>query len=125
MRGWWTRTTKGKQPTREVPESKWRTFRLYCRCDDWYDGFGFLSPFWAHPGWAVFDVAIGLLAFMGYGSGYYVYPFCITLAGLLRLWHGCSAPAHPVPACDTFVPPDETVDTGCAIGNDLPPLNIK
>ena len=110
---------------REVPESKWRTFRLYCRNDDWYDGFGFLSPFWAHPGWSVFDIAIGLLAFMGYGSGFYVYPFCITLAGVLRLWGGCCAPPKPVPKCDTFVAADETVDTGCAMGVDLPPLNIK
>ena len=110
---------------REVPESKWREFRLYCQCNDWYDGFGFFSPFWAHPGWSIFDIAIGLLAFMGYGSGYYVYPLCITLAGMLRLWNGCGAPAKPVPACDTFVPPDEVVDTGCAVGGDLPLLNMK
>jgi len=114
---------------REVPESKWRTFRLYCRCDDWYDGFGFLSPFWAHPGWSVIDLCIALLAFMGYGSGYYVYPLAIALAALLRMRNWCCAPAKPVPPCDTFVAAEEVVDTGCAVGpdwhGDLPPLNIK
>ena len=113
---------------REVPESKWRTFRLYCRCDDWYDGFGFFSPFWACPQWCLFDLAIGLLAFLGYGSGFYVYPLAITLAGLLRLRNWCWAPIRYVPACDTLEAAEEVEGTGCAIGPEcragLPPLNM-
>lgn len=112
---------------REVPESKWRNFRLHCRCDDRFDGLGVSSPFWAHAGWWIFDVGIGLLAFMGYGSGFYVYPLAITLAGLLRVWHWCVVPAKPPPPCDTFVAIDEATDTGCAmVVGELPPLlNIK
>jgi hypothetical protein len=109
---------------REVPESKWRSFRLYCRFDDRYDGLGSSSPFWAHAGWWIFDVGIGLLAFFGYGSGFYVYPLAITLAGLLRAWHWRALPSNPAPPCDTFIAIDEAADTGCALAADLPPLNI-
>lgn len=109
---------------REVPESKWRGYRVRCSCDDWYDGLGFFSPFWACPQWAVFDIAIGVLAFLGYGSGFFIYPLTIVLAGLLRLRNWCCFASKPVPPCEMFAASDEIVDTGCALAGDLPLLRL-
>ena len=97
---------------REIPESRWRDYgwRLVCA---WDDGLGLFSPFWAHGFWSIAEILLGLASFF-IGAGFYVYPSCITLAGLLRLVNWARGRDRPKPECKStiYISP-ETDDTDC------------
>ena len=81
------------EAAREVPEQLWRKYQWRYVCA-WDDGFGPFSPFWAHGGWSIPEIGIGVVSLF-VGAGFYVYPFAITLAGVLRLVHWVRKPGAP------------------------------
>ena len=97
---------------REIPESRWRDYgwKLVCA---WDDGLGLFSPFWAHGFWSLAEIPLGL-ASLFIGAGFYVYPVCITLAGLVRLVNWARGRDRPKPECKStlYIAP-ETDDTDC------------
>ena len=97
---------------REIPESRWRDYgwKLVCA---WDDGLGLFSPFWAHGFWSLAEIPLGL-ASLFIGAGFYVYPVCITLAGLVRLVNWARGRNRPNPECKStlYIAP-ETDDTDC------------
>ena len=105
---------------REIPESQWRGYhwRLVCA---WDDGLGPYSPFWAHGFWSIAEILLGLASFF-IGAGFYVYPACITLAGLVRLVEWLRRPATPEQPCkSTIYLSPETDDTDCGYPNSNTP----
>lgn len=97
---------------REIPESRWRDYgwKLVCA---WDDGLGLFSPFWAHGFWSLAEIPLGLASFF-IGAGFYVYPTCITLAGIVRLVNWARGRDRPKPECKStiYIAP-ETDDTDC------------
>lgn len=111
---------------REIPESKWRNMRCCEWKFGWFEGFGPISPFWAHGAWSLLDIAIGVGAFF-IGAGFYVYPSAVLLAGLLRLWEWLIAPKRPPApyAQNEYVPMNIVQDTGCGYPNSAPALMLS
>ena len=101
---------------REIPQSLWRDYhwRLVCA---WDDGLGPFSPFWAHGFWSIAEILLGLASFF-IGAGFYVYPACITLAGLVRLVEWARGPPKTDQPCKStiYISP-ETDDTDCGYPN--------
>ena len=92
------------------------------------DGLGFFSPFWAHGFWSLAEIPLGL-ASLFIGAGFYVYPVCITLAGLVRLVNWARGRDRPKPECKStiYISP-ETDDTDCGYassGGDPPGLYLS
>ena len=105
---------------REVPEKLWRDYHWECRCG-WFEGMGAFSPFWAHGFWSLAEIPLGIASFF-IGAGFYVYPSCITLAGIVRLVNWARGRDRPRPECKstTYISP-ETNDTGCGYPDGEPP----
>ena len=105
---------------REITESQWRDYHWRFVCA-WDDGLGPYSPFWAHGFWSIAEILVGLASFF-IGAGFYVYPSCITLAGLVRLVEWARGPAKPEQPCKstTYLAP-ETDDTDCGYPNSNTP----
>ena len=112
---------------REVPESRWRDYGWKLACA-WDDGLGFFSPFWAHGFWSLAEIPLGVASFF-IGAGFYVYPSCITLAGLVRLVNWARGRDRPKPECkSTIYISAETDDTDCGYlpeGGDPPGLYLS
>ena len=115
--------------TREVPESLWRSFKFKKACGSRYDGFGRSSPYWAQGFWSLADIAIGVLALLLLGVGFYFLPVAAIVAGLLRLaqWVNKS-PEKPLPCKSTIYVNLEEEDTDCGYpsrGNLAPGLFLS
>ena len=105
---------------REIPESRWRDYGWNVACA-WDNGLGILSPFWAHGFWSLFEIPLGLASFF-IGAGFYVYPSCITLAGIVRLVNWARGRDRPRPECkSTTYISLETNDIGCGYPAGEPP----
>ena len=114
---------------REIPESRWRNYHWQLVCA-WDDGLGPFSPFWAHGFWCLAEIPLGLASFF-IGAGFYVYPACITLAGLVRLVNWARGENRPRTECKStiYISP-ETDDTDCGYassggGGDPPGLYLS
>ena len=103
---------------REVPESMWRNYHWKLVCA-WDDGLGIFSPFWAHGFWSIAEILLGLASFF-IGAGFYVYPTCITIAGLVRLVNWARGQDRPQPECkSTLYISAETDDTDCGYASSV------
>ena len=108
---------------REIPESRWRDYHWKLVCT-WNGGLGPFSPFWAHAFWCLAEIPLGLASFF-IGAGFYVYPFCVTLAGLVRLVSWARGENRPRTECKStiYISP-ETDDTDCGYGADGDPPGL-
>jgi hypothetical protein len=109
---------------REVPEELWRDRQLEWKCG-WFGGLGAFSPVWAHGGWSLLDIGIGVGSLF-LGAGFYVYPVAATLAGLLRLGQWLAVPTRADAPCKykEYVPADLR-DTGCGFPGNPPALFVS
>ena len=83
---------------REVPEFVWRTYDFRCvyACTGprVWQGLSFYSPMWAHGGWSLLEiVGVGIAGFFWLGAGYFVFPCCMCIAGIVRCYTWLANPS--------------------------------
>ena len=77
--------------SREIPEFVWRTYDFRCvySCcgPKIWQGLSFYSPMWAHGAWSIIELLfVGLAGFVWLGAGYFVFPICMTIASIVRMY---------------------------------------
>lgn len=77
--------------SREIPEFVWRTYDFRCVYSccgrKIWQGLSFYSPMWAHGAWSIVELFfVGLAGFVWLGAGYFVFPICMTIASIVRMY---------------------------------------
>ena len=95
--------------SREIPEFVWRTYDFRCvySCcgPKIWQGLSFYSPMWAHGAWSIIELFfVGLAGFVWLGAGYFVFPICMTIASLVRMYLWLANPSRYVRGEQTRFP---------------------
>lgn len=95
--------------SREIPEFVWRTYDFRCvySCcgPKIWQGLSFYSPMWAHGAWSIIELFfVGLAGFVWLGAGYFVFPICMTIASLVRMYLWLANPTRYVRGEQTRFP---------------------